>query len=75
MKMPDNITVGQPFKIEKGGRTAWYKIIRHPFFDGGYAVVGNHPFLYAGLAAYDKKHIVDASRTIEGAWKKAYDHT
>lgn len=75
MSMPNDIKVGVPFQIEKGGRCAWWKIIRHPYFDDAFALVADHPYLMSGLWNFDEKHIVDACKTVEDTWERAYDHT
>lgn len=75
MRMPNSIVVGVPFQIEKGGRRARWKIIRHPYFDDAFALVADHLYLRTDICRYDEKHIVDACKTVEDTWKRAYDHT
>lgn len=74
-EMPSNIEVGKVFAIEKGKRKAYYKIIPHPYFDDAYALIADHAYLRGNLLTFDKMHICSGSKTIEGAWQQAYDHT
>jgi hypothetical protein len=75
-EMPANIEVGKVFEINKGGRKARYKIIPHPYFDDAYALIEDYEYLGCNaLSHLDRKHIINASKTIEGAWKHAYNHT
>ena len=74
MKTPDNIKIGIPFKIEKGNRIAWYKIIEHPYFDA-FALIADHPYLRLSLKKEDEKHIIYGGNTIQKAWESAYSHT
>ena len=75
MKMPDNIEIGKIFTIEKGNRSARWKIIEHPYFDNAYALIADHPYLRCNFKTEDYKHIVYGGNTIEKAWESAYNHT
>ncbi len=74
-EMPHNIKVGVVFLIEKGKRKSRYKIIPHPFFNNAYALIGDHELICYSFEDIDIKHIISGSKTIEGAWENAYDHT
>lgn len=69
------IEVNKVFTIEKGSRKKMWKAIPHPNFDNVYALVSDHPYLRADIRAYDIKHIVGGSHTLEGVYEQAYMHT
>lgn len=73
--MPTNIVVNKVFSITKGARTAKFKIIKHPFFEDGYAVIGDHQMLCYNWPSDDKRHIIGCGADLNQAWQSAYDHT
>lgn len=75
MKIPDNIKLGVPFIIERGGRKAKWKIIKCPFIDNAYSLVADHRYIDFDYPIRDENNIVNGSTTIEGTYKQACWHT
>jgi hypothetical protein len=73
------VTLGKVFIVEKGNRHAKWKIIQHPYFDNGFAVISDYPYLNSGVDLYgigrDIDHIASGAATLEMACKQAYDMT
>jgi hypothetical protein len=73
------VELNKVFTIKKGNRSAIWKIINHPFFDGCYAVISDHPYIQNGVDLYgmnrDIDHIASGASTFDGACKQAYDMT
>ena len=71
----NDIKLNKIFLIERGGRKARYKIIRHPEWPEVFALVADHPYLHYNTPQRDEKYIINASRTLEGAYEHAVMHT
>lgn len=64
------------FEIKKGKRSSLWKIVKHPYIDGAFALVRDHQYLVSGkMDSYDEKHIVSGHMTIEAAVIDAFEST
>ena len=71
----DEFVLNKVFRISKGSRIRLWKIISNPFFEGAFALVSYHPYIYSNELIYDRQHICAGSMTLEGCYQQAYDHT
>lgn len=62
LNMPETITLGKPFMLERGGRKAKYKIIKPSFLDDAYSLVSDHAYIHQNNA-------------MEAVYKQAIDYT
>ena len=61
------------FEITKGKNKARWKIIKHPYFDTGFALVRDHAWLRSGVVLpADIDHIVAAGTSMESIIESAY---
>lgn len=73
------IKLNEAFMIQKGKRSARWKIIEHPYMSVAYALVGDYCGLYGRMSSKlrmeDNNHIVCGSSSLQQAYKAAYDAT